>query len=72
MNLGRPVLSRAAWLVLAVSVLAFSAVIAVGVARNHRAVDVTRHAAGTATKTGMELRTVLSLKQTKGGFDVVA
>ena len=72
MNLGRPVLSRAAWLVLAVSVLAFSAVIAVGVARNHRAVDVTRHAAGTANKTGIELRTVLSLKQTKGGFDVVA
>src|SRR6267378_7570974 len=72
MNPGRPVMSRAAWLVLALSVLAFSAVIAVGVARNQHTVDVTRKAVGSTSQGGVELHTTLSLKQRQGGSDVVA
>ncbi len=68
-----PFMSRAAWLVLGVSVLAFATVLGVGWLRNHHHVDTTAHVPASAAKAGVELKTLVSMKQEGNGlYDVVA
>jgi hypothetical protein len=65
-------MSRTAWLVLAVSVVVFMSIIAIGFARDRLAFDVSRRVSGATSTSGVELQTQVSLGERSGGYDVVA
>lgn len=65
-------MTRAAWLVLGVSVVVFVGIFVAAAIRDHRAFDASRHAAASVTGHDVDLKSVVSLRQEGEGLDVVA